>query len=171
MAPVIDDLDDVVDGLEDELLVAERREIRHQLQILRRQVIGLRRHLSPQRDALSRLMAEEQSWLDGGHKIRIREVADRTIRYVEDLDEVRERAAVIQDELTNRLAEQMNRTIYVLTVVAAILLPLSFVTGLLGINVGGIPGAENKMGFAIVCGILAALVGVEVWLFRRLKWI
>lgn len=171
MAPVIDDMDDVVDGLEDELLIAEKREIRHKLRILRRQVIGLRRYLSPQRDALSRLITEDQPWMDAVHKARLREVADRTIRYVEDLDEVRDRAAVVQDELMNQLAERMNKTMYLLTVVASVLLPLGFVTGLLGINVGGIPGAENKMGFAIVCGMLAGLLAFEVWLFRWLKWI
>jgi zinc transporter len=60
---------------------------------------------------------------------------------------------------------------YVLTVVATIMLPLGFLTGLLGINVGGIPGAENPWGFIAVCLALAALVAAEIWLFRRLKWI
>jgi zinc transporter len=65
----------------------------------------------------------------------------------------------------------MNRTMYHLTVVASIMLPLGFLTGLLGINVGGIPGSENPWGFAAVCAILAAVVAVQVVLFRRLRWL
>jgi zinc transporter len=65
----------------------------------------------------------------------------------------------------------MNRTMYHLTVVASIMLPLGFLTGLLGINVGGIPGAESPWGFAAVCGILAGIVGAQVILFRRLRWL
>jgi len=170
-APVIEDLEDAVDGLEEQLLEAESHEIRTNLHTLRRRAIALRRYLSPQRDALARLVTEEQPWLQAVHRSRLREVADRVTRYVEDLDEVRERAAVVQDELTNQLSERMNRTVYLLTVVATIMLPLGFLTGLLGINVGGIPGAEAGWAFWTVCGALAALVAIEVWLFRRLKWL
>ena len=137
---------------------------------MRREAIGLRRHLAPQRDALARLQQEDQPWLDASHRMRLRETADRVLRIVEELDELRERAAIIQDELMNRLSEQMNRTMYVLTVVASILLPLSFITGLLGINVGGIPLAENHLGFAIIVAILAIVGTLQILIFRRLKW-
>lgn len=171
MGPVIDDMGDVVDGLEDELLTTESREIRSKLRDTRRLAIKLRRYLAPQRDALARLQQDAPSWLGDSHKLRLRETTDRVLRIVEELDEMRERAAVIQDELMSRISEQMNRTMYVLTVVASILMPLSFVTGLLGINVGGIPGAESKLGFlAVIVGL--ALFGIlQVYIFKRLKWI
>ena len=171
MAPVIAELDDLTDGLEDELLTKESREIRHGLRDLRRTAIGLRRYLAPQRDAMARLTSEEVPWLDGRQKARLREVTDRVIRFVEDLDEVRERAAVIQDELMGRLSEQMNRNMYLLSVVAAIMLPLGLLTGLLGINVGGMPGAESNWGFPIVCVLLACIAIVEIILVRRLHWV
>ncbi len=171
MGPVIESLEDRVDELEDEILTAETREARWKLQDIRRETIKLRRYLFPQRDALSHIVIEDFDWLDRTSKARLREVGDRTNRYVEDLDEVRERGAVVQDELMNRLAERSNRTMYALTVVASIMLPLSFVTGLLGINVGGIPGAENKSAFLIVAGLLVLLALGQMWLFRRLKWI
>jgi len=138
---------------------------------IRHQAIVLRRYLAPQRDATARLQSENQPWIDAREQARLREVTDRVVRYIEDLDSVRDRAAVIQDELASRLSEQMNRTMYHLTVVASIMLPLGFLTGLLGINVGGIPGGENPWGFAAVCAILAAVVAVQVVLFRRLRWL
>ena len=171
MGPVIDDLDDRTDELEDRMLTGESREMRKTLAGIRHQAIVLRRYLAPQRDATARLQSEEQPWIDTREKARLREVTDRVVRYIEDLDSVRDRAAVIQDELASRLSEQMNRTMYHLTVVASIMLPLGFLTGLLGINVGGIPGSENPWGFAAVCAILAAVVAVQVVLFRRLRWL
>ncbi len=78
--------------------------------------------------------------MDELNRLRIREVADRQVRYVEDIDEVRERAAMAQEELLSRISEQMNERSYLFTVVATIFLPLNFFTGLIGINVGGTPG-------------------------------
>ena len=102
---------------------------------------------------------------------RLRETADDITRYVELLNAAWERAAVMQDELTNRLAEETNERLYLLSVIAGIFLPLSFVTGLLGINVGGMPAANSSYGFIGVVVLLALLGVFEVWLFRRLRWI
>jgi zinc transporter len=64
----------------------------------------------------------------------------------------------------------MNKTMYVLSIVAGIFLPLGLLTGLLGVNVGGIPGTENQWAFAIFCGLLLVVAVVQVWLFKRKKW-
>ena len=126
--------------------------------------------LSPPREH-ERVQTERASWLSKPHPSSLREISDRVTRYVEDLDSARDRAAVAQDELNSRLSEQMNKTMYVLSIVAAIFLPLGLLTGLLGINVGGIPGTESKWAFAIVCVFLVAIAAVQAWTFRRMKWI
>ena len=71
----------------------------------------------------------------------------------------------------NRLSEQLNKNMYVLSVIAGIFLPLGFVTGLLGVNVDGIPGDKTPWAFAVLCVLMVALGVFEVWLFRRFKWI
>lgn len=171
MGPVIGELDDRVDALEDEVLSEQSTALRARIGTIRREAISLRRYLAPQRDVMSRLPLEQASWLAPAHKAHLRETADRTLRCVEDLDAARERAAVTQDELNNRLSEQMNRTMYLLTIVAAVLLPPSLVTGLFGINVGGMPGVENGWAFTFVILGLIVLAVFEVVLLRRLKWI
>jgi len=171
MGPVISELDDRVDQLEDEVLTAQSAELRAKLGEIRREAIALRRYLAPQRDVMSRLPLEQVSWLESAHRAHLREVADRTLRYVEDLDAARERAAVTQDELNSRLSDQMNKTMYLLTVVAAVLLPPGLITGLFGINVGGMPGVENGWAFGLVVVVLIVVATVEVILLRRLKWI
>ena len=85
-----------------------------------KRAIALRRHLSPQREALARLQGEKHEMLDAIDSVHFRELADETARYVEELDSVRERASVVQDEVLNRLTERQNRNSYVLTIVAAI---------------------------------------------------
>ena len=77
----------------------------------------------------------------------------------------------MQEELTNRLAEQLNRTMYIIALVTVIFLPLSLLTGLLGINVAGIPGAENHWAFVAVCTLLFILAILQIVIFRRLKWV
>jgi zinc transporter len=181
MGPTLENLSDEIDGLESEIVdqdnaasntQSSNRDARQRLLQVRRQAIALRRYLAPQREAMTRLQVESPSWETDRHKIQLRETADHVTRFVEDLDAIRDRGAVIQDELRNRLSEDMNKTMYVLTVVASVLLPLSFVTGLLGINVDGMPGAKDApMAFYIVIALLAVLAVGQIWLFRRLKWI
>jgi len=146
-------------------------ELRPHLAKIRRQIVGQRRYIAPQRDVLMRLQNERQDWLDDKAKSRIRELMERTARFVEDLDFARDRAAIIQEELNNRLSEQMNKAMYVLSIVAVIFLPLTLLTGLLGINVGGIPGAENKWAFLFVSLLLVVVALLLIGLFRRIKWL
>ncbi len=171
MGPVISSLDDRVDDLEDKILEAKGENLRPALAEVRREAIQLRRYLGPQREVIAQLSAQPLAWLSDRQRAQLREIADRTIRYLEDLDAARERAAVTQEELNSRLADQMNKTMYVLTVVAAILLPPSLITGLFGINVGGMPGTESNIGFVTVVLAIILMAVFQFLIFRRLKWI
>ncbi|MDG6772758.1 zinc transporter ZntB [Thiomicrorhabdus sp. ZW0627] len=171
MSDTVDLFEDRVDELEDIALSEERSTLRFELANLRRQTITLRRHLSPQREAFARLLVEKISWFDDTNRMRMREVSDRLIRHIEDIDAVRERAGVTHEELLSRMSEQLNERMYVLSIVAAIFLPLGFFTGLLGVNVGGIPGAENPWAFLIFSLILIAIVVVQIAVFKWKKWL
>ncbi len=170
MADVLSNMDDLVDDLEDSVLTMHSRELRPKLSDVRRQIIRMRRYLAPQRDTLLQLQNERVDWMLELDRIHLREMCDRTTRYVEDLDAARDRAAVTQEELTSLLAERMEKTMYVLSIVGAIFLPLGLLTGLLGINVGGMPGVDDPMAFTWVCVILVVLAMLEVWLLKRKNW-
>lgn len=171
MGPVIANLDDEVGRLEADVIGDRSEAHKTELADLRRQAIQLRRYIAPQRDVMADLSREDVSWLDDRHRGHLHETANRVTRFVEDLDAVRERAQIIQDELAALLSEQMNRNTYLLSVVAAVLLPPTFVTGVLGINVDVIPGSGHPWAFFAVCGFLVAAAAIQFWLFRRLKWI
>jgi zinc transporter len=170
MGGVIDELEDKAAELEEAVLTQESHELRPKLASIRRDAINLRRYMAPQREAIARLQGEKISWLAEEDRVRLRETYDRLTRYIEDLDAARERAAVTQEELISRLSEQMDNRMYVLSIVAAIFLPLGFLTGLLGINVGGVPGAEYKASFAIFCMLLVGLIIIQLVIFKRKKW-
>jgi len=170
MSDVIESIDDLVDSLEEEVLTAESHKLRPKIASVRRQTISLRRYLAPQREAMGRLYSEKAEFLSDMERLKLREGADRITRYIEDLDSARERAAVTQEELASRLSEKMDARMYLLSIVAAVFLPLGLLTGLLGINVGGIPGADYKGSFLIVCLILLLSGGILYWVFKRRGW-
>ena len=143
----------------------------HGFQQLEQYPLSHPRYIAPQRDVLFRLVQERVTLINDVDRAHLREIAERTARFVEDIDSARDRASITQEELNNKLSEQMNKAIYTLSIVAAIFLPLGLLTGLLGINVGGIPGAENRWAFALVLLILIAIaIGLLVW-FKKIKWI
>lgn len=170
LEPLLDELQDRLDGLEDTVVSNVRRELRSELARLRRRTILLRRYIGPQREALRALATLDVEWLSDRQRDRINEIADRVTRYVEDLDVIRDRAAILQDELTSLLTERMDRTMYILSIVTVIFLPLALVSGMLGMNVGGIPGEKNPWAFATISGVFILIVALEVWIVRKLKW-
>ncbi|NJN98704.1 MAG: zinc transporter ZntB [Anaerolineales bacterium] len=168
LGSVLEEMEDQLDSLEEDLLDnALNKEFRSTLRRLRRQSIALRRYIAPQSNVISNLAQERVSWLTDLHRARLRELAQRNLRYVEDLGAMRERIIVIDEELSALTNEQINHTIFILSIITAIFLPLSFVTGLLGINVGGIPGATSEWGFIGVCAFLALIVGLELLLIYQ----
>lgn len=170
MSNVVENINDAVDDLEDMVITSESHQLRSNISRLRREIISLRRYLAPQRDAIARLHVEPVNWLEAIDRARIREITDRTIRYLEDLDAARERAAVTQEELMGRLSEQVNKRMYLLSLVTAIFLPLGFLTGLLGVNVGGIPGANYKWAFGIFTLLLLGIIAIQIAIFKKFRW-
>lgn len=171
MRPVIGDIEDELDAFE-EALIDDGTPIPSSARIsgVRRRAIELRRYLAPQRDVMTRLYTASGAALSESDRLELRETADRIMRFVEDLDAARERGSVTHEEVSERLSLRMGRIMYVLSLVATVFLPLSFITGLLGINVGGIPGADTGWAFLAVCALLVALLVAEVVLFRRWHW-
>ncbi|MBU2882452.1 zinc transporter ZntB [Psychrosphaera sp. B3R10] len=170
MTNTIEDIEDKVSVIEESILTNNSYALRNEISDVRRQIISLRRYLSPQKEAMNQLISEKIAFFTASEKIQLRETTDHLTRLVEDLDSVRDRAAVTQEELSNGLAEQMNSRMYVLSIVAAIFLPLGFLTGLWGVNVGGIPGAESSTAFSVFVASLVAIISVQIWLFKKNKW-
>ena len=168
---VVDELDEAIEAVELGTNKTDSESFRRRLSELRRETARIRRYLAPQRDALDRLYRQPTDLLSSAEAAAMREHSDRITRYLEDLDLVRERALVVQEDHLSQLANEQNRRMYVLSVVAAVFLPLSFLTGLLGMNVGGIPGTENPYAFLESIAGMVLLGIVLLIFFRWKKWI
>ena len=171
MDDVIDQLQDRTDYLEENIIDMKNQEFRTEILNVRRETIVLKRYLAPQKEALIKLSNEKISWIDEYKKVEIRETNDQLIRHIEELDTIRDKVILIQEELANSLSEEMNKKMYMLSIISAIFLPLTFLTGLLGINVGGIPGASNDKAFYIFTIILLLVIFSQYIIFKKKKWI
>lgn len=171
VAALVDQIDDQVASLEDAALGHDLGPARAKLADLRRRAIALRRFIGPQREAFAKLAAVTVPWLGEGARTRLRDAADRQTRTVEELDAARDRAGVTHEELASRTDELANRRLYVLSQVTAVFLPLTFVTGLLGVNVGGVPARDVSWAFWGLIAFLIVLAGAQFWILRRLRWI
>jgi len=172
-----DRISDFVDGIEEKVEAFEAgvetedaQQIRAKVSALRRQTAQVRRFLAPQRDALDALYRDSKDLLTSNHTFAIREQTDRIARYVEDLDLVRERTLVLQEELMNRVAQEQNSRMYVLSIVAAIFLPITFITGMFGMNVAGLPGLENPWAFLIVAVLMVSVTAAMLAYLRAKRW-
>ncbi|HJE03009.1 Zinc transport protein ZntB [Aliarcobacter thereius] len=171
MDDTIEQIQDRTDYLEENIIDMKSLEFRNEILKIRRESIVLKRYLSPQKEALIKLSNEKISWIDEYQRVEIRETNDQLIRHIEELDTIRDKVILIQEELRNRLSEDINKKMYMLAIISATFLPLTFLTGLLGINVGGIPGSSNENAFLIFSVILLFVVVFQFLLFKRNKWI
>ncbi len=141
------------------------------LPALRQRIIKLRRFVRPQSEALQQ-MGEGTIWpLDDVSRDYLRDTMNRNLRTLEELDATADRLAAIQDHEDAQAAIALGRNTYVLSIIAAVFLPLGFLTGLFGINVGGMPLVNDQAGFAIVAGGCVAIGALVILVFRYLRWL
>jgi zinc transporter len=171
LVTVVETLEDAVDDLEDALVEPSVDVDRAVLVSIRHRIIGLHRYLLPQAHGLAHLETVQTVVLDAKQRRMIKDAAARSMRCVDDLVAARNRGAVIQDELANQLTEHLERRMYTLTVFAAVFLPLTFITGLLGVNLGGIPGDGDPRAFLVLCLMLIVLGALGFVLIRHFKLI
>ena len=164
-SPARDTLDDHESELDDSRALYR---LRSSIARIRSDSIAYRRFVAPNRDALVTLADLDFLWLAEEDRLHIREAADRFARMTEELEAVRERAALLHEQLTDLRGEQMETRALLISIVAFIFLPLTFITGLLGMNVEGIPYAKERwafwgvVAFCIVIGLI-----VLAWFARR----
>ncbi len=171
IAEVVDRLDGAIEEAEDSIAEQATAAKRSAFAELRRKTAQVRRYLAPQRDALDRLSRMQHTMFSEDELAALSEETNRMTLFLEDLDLARERAMVAQEELLSSLAHEQNSKMYLLAMVSAVFLPLSFLTGLFGMNVAGLPGLENPSAFLWLVIMMAGLGAGIMLLFRWKKWL
>jgi len=168
--PDVAALGDRLDSCEESFEARRALAMRRTVGRVRSRAISYRRFVAPQRAALERLAALDADWLSADDKLHLGEAADRAARMAEELETIRERSALLHEQLTDLRSEMTETRGLVVSVVALIFLPLTFLTGLLGMNVAGIPFAEKAWSFwAVVALSFAIAVGTGGY-FIRARW-
>ncbi|GGD65944.1 magnesium transporter CorA [Caballeronia grimmiae] len=157
-----------VDGIEDRFLSTHSSKTRSDLGALRRVLVRLQRLLAPEPGSVFRLLARPPRWLHAQDIQDLRDATEEFSLVLNDLAGLVERIKLLQEEIATRMDEQSNRTLFTLTLVTVLALPINIVAGFFGMNVGGIPLAENHHGFWLLVLVVATFTALAGWwAFRR----
>jgi zinc transporter len=166
--PDVATLGDELDDCEEQLDANRVFELRRAVSKVRVAAIGYKRFLSPQRAALEKLAALPGDWLADDDRLHLAAAADRAARMAEELEAIRERSALIHETLTDLRAEQIDNRSLIISIAAMVFLPLTFLTGLYGMNVKGLPYAEEPWAFDAIAGACVLIaVGVVAYFAMR----
>lgn len=169
--PHVADLGDELDLCEQKLEDERVSDLRRKVGQVRGQAIGYRRFLQPQRAALEKLAKLPGDWIADDDRLHLNAAADRAARMAEELEAIRERAALVHDALTDMRAEQLDQRGLVLSVAALVFLPLTFITGLYGMNVEGLWFAERPWAFDAIVAICLVIAVVVSAYFTWRRWV
>lgn len=159
-----------VDGIEDKLLVHRLAISRRELGSLRGLLVRLQRLLAPEPAALFRLLSRPPEWITNEDLQDLRQAAEEFSAAVVDSGALVERIKLLQEEVAANVGEQTSRTLFVLTMVTVLALPVNLIAGLFGMNVGGLPLAGHSHGFLLVVSGLVLLTALLAYLaFRRFR--
>lgn len=169
--PDVAKLGDDLDEIEGKLTSKGLHIMRRRVSMIRSNAIGYRRFVSPQRVALERLASAPIACLDEDDRLHLREASDRFARMAEELEAVRERAAIVHEELTDLRSEQIDGRGLILSIAALVFLPLTFITGVFGMNFDVMPLVKNPNGFwyTVIFCLLVTVFGIG-WFIRH-RWI
>ncbi|MCP3734968.1 zinc transporter ZntB [Sphingomonas sp. RP10(2022)] len=168
--PHVADLGDELDDCEERLDANRIFDLRRTVTRVRIAAIGYRRFLSPQRAALEKLGTLPGGWLAEDDRRHLAAAADRAARMAEELESIRERAALMHEALTDLRAEQLDTRSLVISIVAMVFLPLTFITGLYGMNVADLPYAQEPWAFDAIMALCGGIAAVVVGYFVQRHW-
>jgi zinc transporter len=156
-----------VDAVEDGLLAGRLQNKRFELGKLRRVLVRLQRLLAPEPGALFRLLRLPPPWVSTRDLEELRQATEEFTLIIRDVAELQERIKLLQEEIAAQQGERTGRSLFTLTIVTVLALPINIVAGLLGMNVGGIPLAQDAHGFWIVVALIASFTVLAGWIAFR----
>ncbi|MET0209723.1 MAG: transporter, partial [Burkholderiaceae bacterium] len=157
-----------VDRIEDDLLANRLDHKRVRLGTLRRLLVRLQRLLAPEPAAMFRLLQHPPGWMAELDVQELRQSSEEFSMVLHDMATLQERIKLLQEEIAAQVNEENNRSLFVLTIVTVLALPINIIAGLFGMNVGGVPLAEHHHGFWIVVAIVVSFTVIAGWVaFRK----
>nr|MBS0038074.1 magnesium/cobalt transporter CorA [Saprospiraceae bacterium] len=168
---IIENLGEQLEEVEITLFENPDKEILEKIHYLRREMLHLRRSVYPLREVISRLEKIEEPKVESGTKVFIRDLYDHTIQVIETIEVLRDMSSGMTDLYMSSVSNKMNNVMKILTIIATIFIPLTFIAGIYGMNFEYMPELTWRWGyFGILAIMLIIIVGMLAY-FRKNKWI
>ncbi len=168
--PVIDNLGDCIADLEDEVFSGRRPHTLQDLAELRSTLLLVRRSVWPLRDAVNQLIREETDCFSSDVRVFLRDVYDHCVNAADMVESYRELGASLMNSYLSVVSNRMNEVMKVLTVMSTIFIPLTFLSGLYGMNFMWMPELQWKWSYPILLGVMALITGSLLLYFKRRGW-
>jgi magnesium transporter len=166
-----EDLGEMIDTLEEQALTDPGRETLQMLYRLKRSNLKFRKSVRPLRELAASLVRGESELITDGIKPFVRDVYDHTIHVIDAAETLRDVLAALLDIYLSSMSNRMNEIMKLLTTVATMFIPLTFLAGVYGMNFKNMPELEWKWGYPLVLLVMASIVAAMLLLFRRKKWL
>lgn len=167
---VIRALEEQAEAIEEGILSKSIKDVRSDLILMRKKIVQVRRYIIPQRELLQQLAYDKFDFLQEESRLQMLYYYDKMVRLVEEIDIVRDHLMLSQEEVVNTQNDLMNKSMYRISIVSALFLPLGFITGLLGVNIAGMPGTDDPSAFTYLVYItLAYLIGTTGYFIWQKK--
>ncbi|MDP2897128.1 MAG: magnesium/cobalt transporter CorA [bacterium] len=168
---ILESLGDKVEVLEEKLIGRPAPQTLRGIHRLKRQLLFLRRAVWPLREVISGLERSEAGLIKKATRLYLRDVYDHTIQVIDTVETLRDMVAGMLDIYLTSLSNRMNEVMKVLTIVATIFIPLTFVAGIYGMNFKHMPELEWRYGYVFAWGLMIAMSAFMLLYFKRKKWI
>ena len=169
--PIIEELDKKIENYEDDFLLKKYPNTLSEITDIHITSSIFLRYLEPQERVLQALMKTEKKWFDTESKSRIEELHNQFKLINEELKLIIDRASILKDEIAFIQNNRLNKNLYFLSIITGVFLPLTFLTGLFGVNLEGIPNSDSGLTFLAFCLILFLFLIIELILLRKVKWL
>ncbi len=168
---ILEKIGDRIEGLEDELVTEPTDATLRQIHELKREMIFLRRNIWPLRELISGLQRCESGLIQENVEIYLRDVYDHTIQVIDTIESLRDMVSGMLDIYLSSVSNKMNAVMKVLTIIATLFIPTTFVAGIYGMNFDHMPELHWKYGYIVLWGVLLAIFTSMIIYFKRKKWL
>ena len=167
---VLDNIGTQMDEIEECIYTDSAEEAFKKIQSIKKELIFLRKAVYPLREALSRVIKGETSFVQEENLRYFSDVYDHTVHVIDTLETYKDLTASLLDIHMNTMNNRMSEVMKLLAVITTIFIPLTFIAGIYGMNFDWMPELREKWGYPIVLGIMAIIAAGMVYYFKRKKW-
>lgn len=168
---ILEHLGETIEELEEELVSHPLSQTLHQIHQLKRTMIILRRSVWPLREVLSQLERRESSLIQEGTALYFKDVYDHVIQVIDTIETFRDMLSGMLDVYLSSVSNRLNEVMKVLTIIATIFIPLTFIAGVYGMNFEHMPELKWRWGYFVILAFMAVIAGVMLFFFKKRKWI